>query len=326
MRSKGSSPGPRRWRRFLGDGRRSGSPDRCRARPGRAASRRGGRRGLYLSAGCAGGSIRRSGRATWCSATASCPSTGPGMRRPISGRLGARRRAVGPRARGLRRSDRVSPVLLRPPSVRRPIRRSSSRWKRGGRGSGAGARHPVRGGEGGARRGGRRCRLPRRQVVDGDGRDRRRPRRRGAGAPTAVVAAPCGSRGASVAGACSAAAGRGVQRRTRCARWRVARCAARSSASSSEVWRTMRYPAHIATDMMKWQLANWWHGTERVPVVLMPSRCTPATAASAARPSATRRPPEPRAAPGLLRCDRRVRCAGRLDLRRRADGLSRSSS
>jgi len=33
--------------------------------------------------------------------------------------------------------------------------------------------------------------------------------------------------------------------------------------------RTMRFPAHIATDMMKWQLANWWHGAERVPVVLM---------------------------------------------------------
>jgi hopanoid biosynthesis associated radical SAM protein HpnH len=31
----------------------------------------------------------------------------------------------------------------------------------------------------------------------------------------------------------------------------------------------MRYPAHIATDMMKWQLRNWWRGNARVPVVLM---------------------------------------------------------
>jgi hopanoid biosynthesis associated radical SAM protein HpnH len=31
----------------------------------------------------------------------------------------------------------------------------------------------------------------------------------------------------------------------------------------------MRYPMHIATDMMKWQLQNWWRGNPRVPVVLM---------------------------------------------------------
>ena len=31
----------------------------------------------------------------------------------------------------------------------------------------------------------------------------------------------------------------------------------------------MRFPLHIATDMMKWQLKNWWAGKARVPVVLM---------------------------------------------------------
>ncbi len=31
----------------------------------------------------------------------------------------------------------------------------------------------------------------------------------------------------------------------------------------------MRFPLHIATDMMKWQLTNWWWGQARVPIVLM---------------------------------------------------------
>jgi len=31
----------------------------------------------------------------------------------------------------------------------------------------------------------------------------------------------------------------------------------------------MRYPLHIATDMLRWQLRNRWAGNERVPVVLM---------------------------------------------------------
>src|SRR5262250_3705998 len=31
----------------------------------------------------------------------------------------------------------------------------------------------------------------------------------------------------------------------------------------------MRFPLHIATDMMRWQLRNWWAGNARVPVVLM---------------------------------------------------------
>lgn len=31
----------------------------------------------------------------------------------------------------------------------------------------------------------------------------------------------------------------------------------------------MRFPIHIATDMMKWQLKNWWRGKERYPYVLM---------------------------------------------------------
>lgn len=31
----------------------------------------------------------------------------------------------------------------------------------------------------------------------------------------------------------------------------------------------MRFPLHVATDMMTWQLANWWRGNARVPVVLM---------------------------------------------------------
>jgi hopanoid biosynthesis associated radical SAM protein HpnH len=31
----------------------------------------------------------------------------------------------------------------------------------------------------------------------------------------------------------------------------------------------MRFPLHIATDMMKWQLANWWRGNDRYPYVLM---------------------------------------------------------
>ena len=31
----------------------------------------------------------------------------------------------------------------------------------------------------------------------------------------------------------------------------------------------MRFPIHIATDMMKWQLKNWWRGNERYPYVLM---------------------------------------------------------
>jgi hopanoid biosynthesis associated radical SAM protein HpnH len=31
----------------------------------------------------------------------------------------------------------------------------------------------------------------------------------------------------------------------------------------------MRFPIHIATDMMRWQLTNWWRGAERIPYVLM---------------------------------------------------------
>src|SRR5438067_1554294 len=31
----------------------------------------------------------------------------------------------------------------------------------------------------------------------------------------------------------------------------------------------MRFPLHIATDMMRWQLKNWWAGNAHVPVVLM---------------------------------------------------------
>ena len=31
----------------------------------------------------------------------------------------------------------------------------------------------------------------------------------------------------------------------------------------------MRFPIHIATDMMKWQLRNWWRGNARYPSVLM---------------------------------------------------------
>ena len=31
----------------------------------------------------------------------------------------------------------------------------------------------------------------------------------------------------------------------------------------------MRFPLHIATDMMRWQAKNWWRGNKRVPVVLM---------------------------------------------------------
>src|SRR5438132_11437789 len=31
----------------------------------------------------------------------------------------------------------------------------------------------------------------------------------------------------------------------------------------------MRFPLHIATDMMRWQLKNWWAGNQHVPVVLM---------------------------------------------------------
>jgi hopanoid biosynthesis associated radical SAM protein HpnH len=31
----------------------------------------------------------------------------------------------------------------------------------------------------------------------------------------------------------------------------------------------MRFPVHIATDMMKWQAKNWWRATERYPYVLM---------------------------------------------------------
>src|SRR5262249_30465067 len=31
----------------------------------------------------------------------------------------------------------------------------------------------------------------------------------------------------------------------------------------------MRFPLHIATDMMRWQLRNLWAGNTRVPVVLM---------------------------------------------------------
>jgi len=30
----------------------------------------------------------------------------------------------------------------------------------------------------------------------------------------------------------------------------------------------MRFPLHIATDMMRWQLKNWWAGNQHVPVVL----------------------------------------------------------
>ena len=31
----------------------------------------------------------------------------------------------------------------------------------------------------------------------------------------------------------------------------------------------MRFPLHITTDMMKWQLHNWWRGNQRYPYVLM---------------------------------------------------------
>jgi len=31
----------------------------------------------------------------------------------------------------------------------------------------------------------------------------------------------------------------------------------------------MRFPLHIATDMMRWQLTSWWRGRTRVPIVLM---------------------------------------------------------
>jgi len=31
----------------------------------------------------------------------------------------------------------------------------------------------------------------------------------------------------------------------------------------------MRFPIHIATDMMRWQLTNWWRGAARIPYVLM---------------------------------------------------------
>ncbi|MBI3782716.1 MAG: radical SAM protein, partial [Deltaproteobacteria bacterium] len=31
----------------------------------------------------------------------------------------------------------------------------------------------------------------------------------------------------------------------------------------------MRFPMHITTDMMKWQLRNWWRGNQRYPYVLM---------------------------------------------------------
>ena len=31
----------------------------------------------------------------------------------------------------------------------------------------------------------------------------------------------------------------------------------------------MRFPLHVATDMIGWQLRNWWAGNKRVPVVLM---------------------------------------------------------
>lgn len=31
----------------------------------------------------------------------------------------------------------------------------------------------------------------------------------------------------------------------------------------------MRFPLHIATDMMKWQARNWWRGRDRYPYVLM---------------------------------------------------------
>src|SRR2546425_7025697 len=31
----------------------------------------------------------------------------------------------------------------------------------------------------------------------------------------------------------------------------------------------MRFPMHITTDMMKWQVRNWWRGNRRYPYVLM---------------------------------------------------------
>src|SRR5438876_796831 len=31
----------------------------------------------------------------------------------------------------------------------------------------------------------------------------------------------------------------------------------------------MRFPLHVATDMIGWQVRNWWAGNKRVPVVLM---------------------------------------------------------
>src|SRR5262244_3849517 len=39
--------------------------------------------------------------------------------------------------------------------------------------------------------------------------------------------------------------------------------------SLGSLGRLMRFPVHIATDMIAWQLRNWWRGNTRYPSVLM---------------------------------------------------------
>ena len=89
----------------------------------------------------------------------------------------------------------------------------------------------------------------------------------------------------------------------------------------------MRFPIHIATDMMKWQAKNWWRGTERYPYVLMLEPlhtcnlaclgCSPERYSGDLKDRLLAR--------AVPRGGRRVRRAGGVDLRRRADDLSRAA-
>ncbi len=89
----------------------------------------------------------------------------------------------------------------------------------------------------------------------------------------------------------------------------------------------MRFPLHITTDMMKWQVKNWWRGNKRYPVVLMLEPLHTCNLACIGC-SPERYKGELKDRLPLEQCLEAVdesRRAGGLDLRRRADDLSRSS-
>ena len=90
--------------------------------------------------------------------------------------------------------------------------------------------------------------------------------------------------------------------------------------------RRMRFPIHITTDMLKWQLVNRWQGNDALPVradARAAAHLQPGLHRLLAR-ALQRRPEGPPVARGLPAGGRRGGHAGGVDLRRRADDLSRA--